>query len=206
MAVVNHSKKWLYLMEPHTASRAVTEVLLNQLGGSKCGHHHISIDHLTRRDRCEIPAKKIGDYRVVTTVRNPFDMLVTRFAPQTRHDTNFGEWVRERLDKDIGGPLPSAGLEATASHFVYYEHLVDDLQMTFGEYIDLDWNQKHKTIGKQPWYHYYENDEELVNLLSNHWSGYLSKYGYEVAYDPYAAAPVVAINQTTRDRLVIPIR
>ena len=79
MAVINHTQKWIYLMEPHTGSRVVADYLVKNLGGSQIGHHHIALSELTNRNRQHVSAKQVQDYKVIATVRNPFDMLVTKW-------------------------------------------------------------------------------------------------------------------------------
>ena len=210
MAIANHKSKWLFLMEPHTASRAVTAAL-PQVGGVRCGHHHIDIATITRRDRAEISAKKIGEYKVIAAVRNPFDMLVTRYKA-TKSKESFTEWVTKMMG--LNRLEPSNGLEATATHFVYYEHLNEDLAVTFGQYLDLGYDEKHKTAGKRPWQEYYQGESELVKRLTIHWFPYLMKYGYDVNppadfewsgpfYEDNGIA--VEIKQDVRDRMVKPI-
>jgi len=209
MAIANHKSKWLFLMEPHTASRAVTAAL-PQVGGVRCGHHHIDIATITRRDRAEISAKKIGEYKVIAAVRNPFDMVITRYKA-AKSDLSFHEWVMKMMG--LNRLEPSNGLEATATHFVYYEHLAEDLETTFGRPIDLGYDDEHKTVDKEPWQTYYHGEGSLVKALTIHWFPYLMKYGYDVNPPDDFELPArwddseieVVIKQDVRDRMVKPI-
>jgi hypothetical protein len=211
MAMANHNTKWLYLMEPHTASRAI-EKALPQVGGTRCGHHHINIHDITRRGRAEISNKKISDYKIIATVRNPFDTIVTRWK-YAKSDLSFSEWVGKMFESETG-LHPSNGLEETAGHIVYYEHLEEDLETTFGTPVKLDYDPNHKTQEKKEWQEYYQGESELVKRLTIHWFPYLMKYGYDVNppadfewsgpfYDDNG--PAVEIKQDVRARMVKPI-
>lgn len=228
MAVVNHQQKWLYLMEPHTASRAVADYLKKHLGGSEVGHHHIGIPELTNRNRTHIPAKQLQGYRIIATVRNPFDMLITKWkysgkgGLHGRRAENIarhvGKTVEEVIEdhKDMVVPLPewvekglshpnlidpSKGLEATATHVVYYEHLNEDLSKLFGREIELPCNEAHKTDGKEYWATYYEGLHDLVLTLSEKWANYLVKYGYHINTDDFVEY-FVEIDEKIRENRV----
>jgi len=95
MAVINHTKKWIFLMEPHTASRAVAAALVTQAGGANFGHHHMDTERMVQRDRQMISPKKLAEYTIISTVRNPFDMLITRWKASSFKNTELGVWVRE---------------------------------------------------------------------------------------------------------------
>lgn len=207
MAVVNHVKKWLYLMEPHTASRATSELLMKQCQGAQIGHHHIDIPELTDRRRQHIDPKKLVDYDIICTVRNPFDVLVTKWRfsgkggmMRKRAETiarHKGISVEEVLDGPLNQPQPfhewvmsnvahpnlnnpSRGMPHRATHIVYYEHLNEDISTTFGRPLEVPQIANQKTEGKEPWASYYEEHPDLVDYLVQHWRGYLEKFGYRL--------------------------
>ena len=212
MAVVNHRYKWIYLMEPHTASRATEEYLLKEMGGTKLGHHHIGIPALTRRDREMINPQRLAEYKIISTVRNPFDTLITRWL-YNKSAGDLGEWVNRLLELDS---LPCAdGLYKQATHFVYYEHLEEDLSILFGKAVRLPRHEKHSTIKKEPWQSYYEYDGlypnpppdmgETVAKMLEYWAPYLSQFGYMVKYK-YGNDGIhrlsCEIDQSKREKLV----
>lgn len=91
MAVVSQRQKWLYVMEPHTASRAVHSALMDSLTCGPLGHHHADVLELTnKRKRGRVPLlNNVEDWDLCCTVRNPFDVLVTMYRTSA-----FGRPVR----------------------------------------------------------------------------------------------------------------
>ena len=227
MAVVNHQRKWLYLMEPHTASRAVCEFLKKNCGGSEVGHHHIDLPELVDRSRCHLDPRAIKDYDVLCTVRNPFDTLITKWRysgkggmRKERAETvarNHNMTVEELLESPLNKsqPLhewvmgnvdhpnlndPSRGLVYNANKVVYYEYLNDDISFTFGRPLEVPCNQKHVTEGKEPWQTYYRDQPELVEYLIEKWSGFLDQFGYRIT--GFGMDFDIEVDDSVRSRLV----
>lgn len=196
MAVINTQHKWLYLMEPHTASRCMSDFLKKELGGSEIGHHHISVDHLTDRARQHISPNQLKGFRILCTIRNPLDVLVTRWKFQgkggmdkpraeaiARHRgvtldevldqynqegyINFDAWVYSIQDRP-GRMIPMRGLYDECTQYLYYEHLAEDMTTTFGRALELRrTSDSHITPGKEPWWTYYMRDGEVDHNLLN---------------------------------------
>jgi len=197
MAIVNVHQKWIYLMEPHTASRAVNDYLMANKMGSKIGHHHIGIPELTDRRRQHITVD-ISQYKIICTVRNPFDVLVTQWK-HSQQKVEFIEWMEKAVNSDTLAATPLMGLWRQCNTFVYYEHLNEDLSTVFGRKIELDRNPAHKTEGKRPWLDYWCQDLKLLDTLYAKYSEFNSMFGYRLTYDTDLGV-VMGIDQETREK------
>jgi hypothetical protein len=206
MAVVNHKQKWIFLAEPHTASRATREALLANCGGSPVGHHHIDLKELAG-PREHMDPRRIGEYKVIVGVRNPFDMMVTKYlyagkgsmvkARASRLAAHMGisreeaakmpfsevqvmhEWIASNNPHPTLND-PSKGMDADGTHFIYYENLAEDLETTFGRPVLKPRDPKHTTSNKKHWSHYYANQPATLMYLQDRWAGYMGKYGYSL--------------------------
>lgn len=228
MAVLNQQKRWLYLMEPHTASRAVSKALLYQLECGEFGHHHISITELTDRRRTPT-LHNLHEWDIICTVRNPFDVLVTQWKmsgasekPMTEDEINrrwgndkrklrrmakqanmykpFIEWVHggiNRFEDHICTPL--RGLWRDTTSVCYYEHLQEDLNLTFNTRLTLPRNQAHVTKGKKHWSEHWTGDreKEALKLLIPIYSDFMSRYGYSITWDDNDV-PQLAVDPAVR--------
>ena len=207
MAIVNNDKRWLYLMEPHTASRATGEYLCSNLGGSRVGHHHIGLEELTNPKRPHLHLNRVQNFNVFCTVRNPLDVLVTKwffhrealsefeieeYAESLQITVQefkgypwyckrpFRNWVMNNLDT-LQVQQPLKGLYKEATHWVYYEALDDHLSVTFNTDIKLPVDDVHVTKGKNHWSSYYEDEEMLEAVLSA--SNQHQELGYEYEFN-----------------------
>lgn len=176
MALHNIQDQWIYLMEPHTASRATVSVL-TKLGGSQIGSHHHSLKQLTGRDRREVA--NLDNYDIIAcTVRNPFDVLVTRWRFGPGKNDPFYEWAWDNRDHPIVAD-PLRGLWKEANSWIYYEHLQPDLEYVFGTEIDLGYDLNHKTDSKEHWSTYYTDDQELWDyLMDGQYGQFCAMFGY----------------------------
>lgn len=86
MAVIN--KKWLYLAEGYTGSRATTEALLKLPGSESIGSHHETWPSLV--------SKKLFGWNRLTfsVVRHPLDIIATQCAKGSRHPVS--HWLIRR--------------------------------------------------------------------------------------------------------------
>lgn len=204
MAIVNQRQKWIYLMEPHTASRAVANALMAQGGCGQLGHHHIGVSELTDRRRTQL-IQNISEYDIICTVRNPLDVLVTKWKYGPK-DQAFCEWVMERVDKGHESVTnPMMGLWRDCNKFVYYEHLEDDLEHVFGKGLNLGFDPTHVTKDKEPWQNYYADPdcgcgEELLDLLMPLYEGFMTQFGYELFVSDQVYAPKCFMDNEIRDQ------
>lgn len=183
MAVVNSTNNWIYLMEPHTASRAVTEVLVNELGGKSVGYHHDTLTSL--HFHSDINWSIMEDPRVYCTVRNPFDVLVTKWKVSNavaRVKVSFEDWVMGNMDHPMVTE-PLYGIYEDANYIIRYEDLDNELSNAFKRNLRTPRYNSHKTTKKLAWQTYYSNREEMVVALQCHFKRFLEEYGYHVEYN-----------------------
>ena len=196
MAVINYNRKFVYLFEPHTASRATQLTLKRDVADTSIvGHHHIAMEHLTAIRRQHIVPRRTKDFKVITTVRNPFDTLVTRWLHGEHKRKSIEEFVD--LCWDHEAMAPARGLYKEASLFCWYEHLQNDLRWMFKTPgLDLGWNPLHKTEGKKPWQDNYTF--QLYDRIRQRpdWIAYMNRFGYRVELDGY-----VELDMWVRDEL-----
>ena len=183
MAVINYNRKFIYLFEPHTASRATQDALKAHVkGSSTVGHHHIAMEHLTAWRRQHVEPRRIKEFKVITTVRNPFDTLITRWKHGEHKNKLLEEFVDTCWDSEL--LQPARGLYKDAPYFCWYEHLQDDLRWMFSNSkLELGLNPLHKTEGKKPWQDYYTF--KLYDMLCQRpdWITYMERFGYHITRD-----------------------
>ena len=170
MALVNTTRKFIYLFEPHTASRA-TELALAQVYGSKVtGNRHAGIRELISDGY--ITQIQAAEYRIVCTVRNPLDTYITRWMIKSnRHTDNMVDDIQAKHIK-----LTGLGLWAEATDHVWFEHLDEDIQSLFRVKMPKA-DPKHKNKYKnKPWQDYY--NIESFSLVVAACKPYMDKFGY----------------------------
>lgn len=182
MALVNHLRKFIYLMEPHTASRGVVNCLKTHIPGtSDIASHHDGIERLTYWRRQHLDPRRIKDYSVICTVRNPFDSLITKWKGHSPHkNKTFEEFLD--LCWDHHWLKPGRGLYKDADYFCWYEDLQDDLRWLFSSTtLTMEHDPKHVTAGKEPWQSYYTPG--IIDRLKarDDWKDYLTRFGYTVS-------------------------
>lgn len=121
MAVVSDKFKYIFLAEPHTASRSVRNALIEQHGANEIGHHHISRAHLVSREGINLRRQK---YTFFTVVRHPFDLLLTMYYVSKRR-LPFLEWLHEKLEH--GFSYTHGGKVLPPDCYIRYERL--DLEL-----------------------------------------------------------------------------
>lgn len=121
MAVVSDRYKYIFLAEPHTASRSITNALIEQHGANEIAHHHITRAHLISREGINLRRQK---YTFFSVVRHPFDLLLTMYYVSKRHKP-YLEWLHERLEHGLKYVHDSKVLPA--DYYLHYERL--DLEL-----------------------------------------------------------------------------
>lgn len=167
MAVVNHEQRFVYLFEPHTASRATLKAFMEQVPYSiDAQPHHAGLDKLG----------SFGDFNIFATVRNPFDVLVTKYLHH-RYDRKrtFREFIEQNWNHNL--TAPGQGLWQEATSVVTYERLQEQLNVYFG--LELDYDPVHKTREKKGhWRSYYADDLYERLAARADWQQYRTQYGY----------------------------
>ncbi len=180
MAVINRRDKWVFLCEPHTASRATSEALLKLDGAEQFGHHHQDLLQLTNANKTgTVPLQSLVGYDIICTVRNPLDVLVTHWwisSNSRREEWTFEQWITFNLNNQIVYTPLHRQLWQHCNSFCYYEHLQDDLNHVFKQDVPLGYDEQHKTKHKQHWRAYY-SDESLELILMYHQT-FLDHFGY----------------------------
>lgn len=100
MAIISHTHRFIYILNPRTASTATAKALLETVesqiipskdildtnGKLAAPMKHTTIKQL--RDNDVVPVEVLGSYFKFVTVRNPFDSLVSSWAKRTREYTH----------------------------------------------------------------------------------------------------------------------
>lgn len=160
MAVINRLAGYLFLSEPHCASRAVTQVLLAHKGSQAIGQHD-SYDDLVARDHV-----KEGEHLLrFCVVRDPRDWLVTRYHHMgSWHKHGFSAFLKYQIENDLikdimftHGPV--------CNRIVRYETLFTDLTKVMSKFKlpVAELPVIGKTVNKQPWYEYF-SEADVENL------------------------------------------
>jgi hypothetical protein len=171
MAVVNHESKFIWFAEPHVASRASAEAILKYVPGSET-----IVPHHIRPDRIEFD---ITDYKIIANVRNPYDVLITKYLQPKPVPISFVEYVDIYWYYPVLEPCMRFCDKAT--HICWYEFLLKDMRTVFNcPELELSLIEKHCTQNKKDWWTYYT--PEVFQRVSKHgdWKKYLSDFGYQV--------------------------
>jgi hypothetical protein len=204
MAVLNLQREWLYLFEPHTASRT-TSIVLQSIGGKEIGGPHSKFNALTGY----FPYNQ--DLDVCVTVRNPLDVLITRWLRNRgrRKPVTLREWAHIRKNTkgaEHSFTSPLIGLWKDATTFCWYEYLEADLQYVFQDSsIQLGYDDIHRTLEtedtfKQPWWTYFEDNKDVLDELLGLYKRFMKRFGYELDY--VDGSPRMFINQAIRKKLM----
>ena len=174
MALLSKEFKFLFLFEPHTGSRAVLKALQQAYTSNVIGNHHTGLADLISKGCIQ------DDFRyklkVFSTVRNPLDTFITRWARfPRRRSPNMNAFIRAQQHASIISN-PGLGVYRDASHLLWFEHLDEDMRRIFG--IPLEYDPDHKCKDKRPWNEYFEEDRDSFDRLLKLYAGYCKEFGY----------------------------
>lgn len=156
MAVANDKWNFVFLAEPHTASRAVRDALLKLEGSYKAGSHHIPIEALLNYNY--LRRRKRHKYTTIATVRNPADIFVTLWMQSTgyrREIETLQEYIRRwGLGNTEGFFFRHVN---DADQVIRYENLESDLNciLISLQAPPVQLEVVGKTEDKEPWHTYY---------------------------------------------------
>lgn len=170
MAIANDKWNFIFLAEPHTASRATRDALLKLEGSYNAGSHHSDIKTLLHQKH--LHRRKRSRYTTFCTVRNPADILTTlwlQLQPTCEsEDRAFPDFIRY-----WGAKRPGTFFfrhAESADRTIRYENLEGDLNfllrglhapsVKLGEVIGA-------TRNKAPWFRYY-TIADLWYMLENY--------------------------------------
>jgi len=167
MAVVSHAEKWIFLAEPHTASRACCSSLL-KLGEDVRPHH-------VRPHQMDFSTE---GYRLIAGCRNPYDVLITQWKRPSERNLPLDEFITGYWNHPSTLPY----FANVADQFVWYENLQEDMNLTFG-HVELDFDPKHKSEDKEDWWTYFDPQDfqRLAKRLD--WKWYFKYFGYDIKLD-----------------------
>lgn len=191
--------KFIYLATPHTASIATTRALaeidgavvsdLNEVKDLDLkrtfpkGTHHATLEDL-RRMR---PEYFTGGEITVTTIRNPYDLLVTWWLRQREnlikkwgHEPTFREYVEKADETTSGGPYIRDGriFWMDVNKHMRYERLQKDLNRFLRRHRlpEATLEKTNVTANKEPYKTYY--DPETRALAEQRFGEEASHFGY----------------------------
>lgn len=194
MAVINYEEKWMYFMEPHTASRAVQDALIHQPNCHAIEPHHVTLERMTCERRGTVTKESVLGFDAVSTVRNPLNVAITLWSIGPGKHNPFRDWVlgsqgQSYLDSPLGG------FWKTSNIICWYEYLKEDLEYTFQRQITLRRDKKHKTPNKQLWWSYYQ-DADVFEFLTDYYRDFIEEFGYE--YHHEGGEIKVTVNEDAR--------
>lgn len=176
MAVANGRWNFIFLAEPHTASRAVRDALLKLDGSYKVGSHHIGMGAILNYRMLQ--HRKRSRYTTFCTVRNPADILATLWVlkpERERELETFAQYIRRW---GVKKPDPFFFRHAkTADRVIRYENLQEELNFLLHEIgaptVKLD--TVGPTADKAPWFRYYTPPD--LRYMITHFPE-ISQWGY----------------------------
>jgi hypothetical protein len=183
--------KLVYLATPHTASIA-TAAGLSNLPGARATTRKGNVSevlpvthHASRKD---VEPYMTGSELVVTTVRNPCDLVVTwwlRQQPAVKkyigEDATFEQFV-SRVDEVIGvsGPFLKDGkiFWHDCDTIIKYENLVEELNalLVCLDLPTVSLSLINVTKGKKSWIEYY--NEQTLAIVRERFKEEIFQYGY----------------------------
>jgi hypothetical protein len=163
-------RKLLYLAHPRTASVSTGRWLQERAGFANWGRHHGTVND------CIVPVDP--DTVIVTTVRNPFDCLVSWALHQGAKLTP--EWLEEWEANEANGYVRPGRLwwlhGDDASVHLRFESITSDLAQLLGMEVDLYYDNPTKGRTPNGWRSFY--DDRTRAWVEKHHAEELARYGY----------------------------
>lgn len=175
----------LYLRTPHTASTAVENAIVRGIPGAVVvvpGHARLAdFDRGITRLKDGRPVS-IGGEVVATTVRNPYDMIVTWWISNTAKRVLFSEFIRDfnGPKQVVGGRIFSRADEAdiVLRHETLDRDFADMLRLLRLPSVEL--SRDNVTPSKKGWRTYY--DEESFTIVNERFGCEIEDYGYKCTF------------------------
>jgi len=187
MAIINYTEKWLYFMEPHTASRAVHDALVQVEGCQSIGPHHATLERVgtktTNKDR-------LLGFDLICTVRNPLEILVKLWMISHGRFGPFDNWLTLKCAEEFSLSR-LGGFWKHCNIICWYENLQQDLNFVLQQEVKLARNPEHETKNKQPWQAYYT--DAMFDMAMEFCREFNKTFGYEIQRDG-----TVVLNESAR--------
>ena len=195
MAVINDKYEFMFLCEPHTASRSVRDALM-QLETSRetSQYHHINVARAIHNHY--LTPEQASEYYLFATIRDPHDLLVTKwFISVSRRDqTGFFKFISEHI-KTLKDNTIFWRFYRDVNTFVRFEKLeqgVNQILRGLGApTVTLDHKREYKTDGKGHWRD--EWSERAYRWAADNYQD-INRYGYNRGYDWHDMDPLVKPN------------
>lgn len=169
MAIVNTQRGFVFLANPHTASRAMATALLKIKGSVEAAHHHATLPTVIQ----ECPAASSCSI-VFQIVRHPLDWLVSRYLCNGGDRDPWKLWLRKRPPRDIFGRF-----YGQTTIYAKYEMLFPMVTRIIGCEIDLQYDPEHQSPGKRDNYMSYWDREDIAWARSR-FANDFERYNYHV--------------------------
>lgn len=200
MAVVNKQYGFVFLAEPHTGSRAVRDALLTLDGSVETnGDHHLDIVGCWRKGF--ITEIEADEFTIFATIRNPYDLLVTRWWYHARQTHSFKTWIAKIAweTEQQDGTLFWRSRDVV-DWFIRFEHLDVGLNTVLNgcECPTVTVEHVGATIGKPDWRTMWYPE---LDQLARYRFPDIERYGYRTRYEGLDCQGVEDIGQVvTRPR------
>jgi hypothetical protein len=174
MAVINRLAGYLFLSEPHCASRSLTQVLCSHKGSVPIGQHD-TLEQLISKGDVSVDDAVLK----FCVIRNPKDWLVTRFHHMTSwHKAGFKSFLKYQIENDTLSRVMFAHAPV-CNRILRHETLLPDLKNLLAKFSlkVTELPVIGKTKGRQPWRDYF--DEESLGCLRTYMKN-IPTYGYSV--------------------------
>lgn len=160
---------FVFLANPHSASRATAIALLQIEGSVEVAPHHADLSIILN----QYPDAS-ACATVFQIVRHPLDWLVSLFLCNGGQRSKFVEWLRRRPKRPIYNRF-----RGQTNCFGKYESLSNDLARLTGQEIKLERVRDHKTPGKVKDYMAYWCDQMDIDWALKHFANDFETYSYD---------------------------
>jgi hypothetical protein len=191
MAVINDKYRFMFLCEPHTASRTIRDALMKLEGSRETStYHHCDVRRALHNNY--LTQGQVSDYGYFATIRDPHDLLVTKWFITTPRRDDFYKFLRGHKKNLKNGTLFWRFLDSV-THMIRYEKLEEGLNQVLAKYnaplVELpEAKPDYKTPGKTTWQD--EWSGRLFNWAAMNYPD-INRYGYQHGYNLAELAPVV---------------
>ena len=171
----------IFLSQPRTASRSCAAFLKAHTPVRTVGGHH-------DMDIAELRFRKRDGWRVVTAVRNHYDILVSWwhhnpywFGRQRGIEPSFDRYVRQftfhAKNKYARPHKMYWRFQPEATHIVRYENLWDDLSAAVGIPAPMSARPAIGVSNRKPYSEYFDDETRL--FIADYYTDEIAEYGYE---------------------------
>lgn len=170
----------IYLAQPRTASRACVAFLKQNTRVRTIGSHH-------DMDIAEVRFRRRDGWRIVTAVRNPWDIIVSWYhhnpywLDRPQSDWTFPNFVRDfatgRRNPYVRPNRMYGILQPEATDILRYETLWDDLSGVLGIPTPESERPRVGVSDRKPYREYYDDDTR--EFVCHQYERDIQDYGYE---------------------------